>query len=132
MMLAAASNNGLYREQAVTWKMPAEIVAEKLDLTVTTSSGTSAAVVGRSAAETGDTVMIRGIIDVLIYQQGRPVIIDYKTDRTESVDNRLPAYREQVDLYARAVEQLLGKPVDEAWLVFLSARRIEPAIHGKR
>lgn len=132
VMLAAASNNGLYREQAVTWKMPAEIVAEKLDLTVTTSSGTSAAVVGRSAAETGDTVMIRGIIDVLIYQQGRPVIIDYKTDRTESVDNRLPAYREQVDLYARAVEQLLGKPVDEAWLVFLSARRIEPAIHGKR
>ena len=53
-------------------------------------------------------------------------------DRVESVDNRLPAYREQVDLYARAVEQLLGKPVDEAWLVFLSARRIERAILGKQ
>ncbi len=131
MMLAAASNNGLYREQAVTWKMPSETVAEKLGLAAATSLGTSVAVGGRPAAEQGDSVMIRGIIDVLIYQHGRPVIIDYKTDRTESVDNRLPGYCEQVALYAHAVEQLLGKPVDEAWLVFLSARRIERAILGK-
>ncbi|MGC8559094.1 MAG: UvrD-helicase domain-containing protein [Phycisphaerae bacterium] len=131
MMLAAASNNGLYREQAVTWKMPAETVAEKLGLAAPTSPGNHGVAGGHPAAKTTDTVMIRGIIDVLIYQHGRPVIVDYKTDRAESVNDRLPAYREQIALYAGAVEQLLGTPVDEAWLVFLSARRIERALLGK-
>ena len=116
-LLAAATAGRLFREQAVTWTMPAREIVEQLELGrgVVTPAG-------------NDRVMVRGIIDALIDHDHQPIILDYKSDKAESVDRRLPAYREQVQLYADAVGKLLNRPVREAWLVFLCARRLERVI----
>jgi len=74
----------------------------------------------------GDAMLVRGVIDVLLSDDESSQIIDYKTDRVEidALPARAEAYRSQLDLYARAAEQLGAGPVQHRWLVFLSARRV--------
>lgn len=65
-----------------------------------------------------DGVLLRGQIDLWFQHQGRLVIVDYKTDQHLD-DARLTAYGVQISFYALALERLLGRPVDEAWLFSL-------------
>jgi ATP-dependent helicase/nuclease subunit A len=68
-----------------------------------------------------DRTMIRGRIDVLIPLADRCIIIDYKTDRIrpEAIDAQVEHHRAQIVLYARAMESVLGVPV-EGYLAFLT------------
>jgi ATP-dependent helicase/nuclease subunit A len=75
----------------------------------------------------GDTILTRGVIDCLIERDNDLVLIDYKTDRfhTEAQRReRLEMYEAQLSVYAHAAERIFGKPVCDAWLVFLSETRI--------
>ena len=51
------------------------------------------------------------------------MLLDYKTDRVEG-DPALWAerHRQQVELYARALETLTGRPVTEKYVVLLNGR----------
>lgn len=60
-----------------------------------------------------ETVLVQGIIDVFFEEDGSYVILDYKTDRVYKVEELLRRYKEQLKLYARAVEQIMEKPVKE-------------------
>lgn len=66
--------------------------------------------------EEGEKVFMQGIMDCLIERDGHIVIIDYKTDRTDSVEELQSHYRSQLLVYKDAAEQLLGKPVIGAYL----------------
>ena len=66
--------------------------------------------------EEGEKVFMQGIMDCLIERDGHIVIIDYKTDRTGSVEELQSHYRTQLLVYKDAAEQLLGKPVIGAYL----------------
>jgi ATP-dependent helicase/nuclease subunit A len=70
--------------------------------------------------------MARGRIDLLLPDDRGFTLIDYKTDRVtpDSIDQRADTYRSQLDLYRRAIEQVTGKPVHTAHLVFLAARQV--------
>jgi|GEM_PF-2997059 len=116
--LATAPPSAVHREQTILWRVPAEQVADKLGLAPSQVASPP------DSNPTGDTVMIRGVIDALIYNGGTPVIIDYKTDQPHHIENRLPAYEEQIKLYASAVRCLLDVAQIDGYLVFLTARKI--------
>lgn len=73
----------------------------------------------------GDQLLVRGIIDCLLNDNGRWDIIDYKTDRVSgaALEARAQLYRGQLSIYADAVEKLWPGRVGQKWLVFLNARQ---------
>ena len=65
-----------------------------------------------------ETVIVQGIIDCLFDEGDRLVLVDFKTDRMwEGDHDRVRRrYQGQLDLYARAVEQIWRRPVAEKYL----------------
>ena len=81
-----------------------------------------------------DVVVVQGVIDALMEREEGDgfVLIDFKTGArardprgaSELADRAAIArYRGQVTLYRRAVEEIYGRPVQEAFLCFLDLRR---------
>ena len=68
----------------------------------------------------GEKVIIQGIIDCLVDEGDGFLLLDYKTDvlSPEQMETALERYRGQLNLYARAVEYILGRPVKEK-LIYL-------------
>jgi ATP-dependent helicase/nuclease subunit A len=64
--------------------------------------------------------MVEGSVDLIIEEQDGLVVVDYKTDDVEvgSLEERVAAYRGQLELYARSLAKASGKPVKEAIILF--------------
>ncbi|NWL86874.1 MULTISPECIES: helicase-exonuclease AddAB subunit AddA [unclassified Paenibacillus] len=73
----------------------------------------------------GETVLIQGVVDCLFYADGKQYLLDYKSDKVlehrGGVKALAESYRFQLDLYARAIEDITGVPVEEKWLYFLDS-----------
>jgi len=68
-----------------------------------------------------DKIFLQGVIDVFFEEEdGRVVLLDYKTDRNTTPETIRARYREQIRLYARAVQAVTGRVVDEAYIYRLS------------
>ncbi|MGN7414199.1 helicase-exonuclease AddAB subunit AddA [Paenibacillus sp. SAF-068] len=69
-----------------------------------------------------ETVLVQGIIDCLYEVEGELVLLDYKTDRVlehrGGLHELTKNYRFQLDLYGRAIEDILGRKVNRKWLYF--------------
>ena len=57
--------------------------------------------------------IIQGIIDAFFIEDGRIVVVDYKTDRVNESTLLIERYELQLDYYAKALTILLDKPVKE-------------------
>ena len=71
----------------------------------------------------GEELLLQGVVDCCLEEDGQLVIIDYKTDsvRTaEQIADRAGLYRGQLLAYAAALSRILGKPVKEGLLFFLA------------
>ena len=55
-----------------------------------------------------DRVMVQGIIDAFFTEQGRVVVVDYKTDRAADSQVLIDRYQSQLDYYERALRQLMA------------------------
>ncbi len=80
-----------------------------------------------AAGETGEQVVVRGIIDCLVDVPAGLVIFDYKTDQPRDDGDfaaRVAGYTMQMQLYAGAAGAIFARPVSRAVLVFLRARRV--------
>ena len=64
----------------------------------------------------GESVVVQGIADCVFEEDGRLVIVDYKTDRVKTGEELADRYREQLSIYAYALTQTLGLPVKECLL----------------
>ena len=78
-------------------------------------------VIGIPAREMGDwdsdeRILIQGIIDAFFEEDGKLVLVDYKTDYVENSDILIRRYEAQVRYYTRALEQMTGKRVAERYL----------------
>ncbi|GAB7386963.1 UvrD-helicase domain-containing protein [Bacillaceae bacterium] len=73
-----------------------------------------------------ETVLVQGIIDCLLETKEGFMLIDYKTDRTErlSDDDLRERYREQIHLYAHAVERIWKVPLFRKVLYFFDGKRV--------
>jgi ATP-dependent helicase/nuclease subunit A len=73
-----------------------------------------------------EPVLIQGVIDCLFEdEEGRLVLVDYKTDRIWDGDVEAAAerHRFQLELYAESIGTVLGRKVDEAHVFFFDAAK---------
>ncbi|MCD7746150.1 MAG: UvrD-helicase domain-containing protein [Lachnospiraceae bacterium] len=90
-MARAASERCLFREQPFVLGVPAKEVMK---------NGTS-----------DETILVQGIIDAYLIEDGQITIVDYKTDRVSDGSVLVNRYRIQMDYYAKALERLTGRKI---------------------
>ena len=76
------------------------------------------------AAAPGEELLMQGVVDCCIFEDGALTIVDYKTDRVKTpveIGRRAEYYRGQLMVYAQALTRIFGLPVRECVLYFLSA-----------
>ena len=74
----------------------------------------------------GEQVLLQGVVDCCLEEQGQLVIIDYKTDNVkteEEIRQRTKLYTGQLKTYAAAMRRICQKPVKECLLYFLTPGR---------
>lgn len=69
--------------------------------------------------ETGEQILIQGVIDCLFREDDAWILVDYKSDRLETADAFRGRYAVQLALYKRAVEQITHRPVEETYIYSL-------------
>ena len=77
----------------------------------------------------GEQVLLQGVVDCCIEEEGALTVIDYKTDavRTEEeLTARADYYAGQLRAYAAALRRIFGKEVREGVLYFLAAGKAVP------
>lgn len=69
-----------------------------------------------------ETVLVQGIIDAFYETEEGIILLDYKTDALKPGEEEklVSRYQEQMNLYARALEDMLGQPVAECILYSFS------------
>lgn len=72
-----------------------------------------------------ETVLLQGVVDCWFDTPEGLVIVDFKSDRVneKTVQERAESYRPQLEAYATALSQLLGRPVARRVLWFFSLSR---------
>ena len=65
--------------------------------------------------ESGEMILVQGIIDVFFEEEDGLVVLDYKTDYVpqEPEETLKRRYGKQLALYGRALEEITGKRVRE-------------------
>ncbi|MEC0091853.1 helicase-exonuclease AddAB subunit AddA [Paenibacillus macquariensis] len=75
-----------------------------------------------------ETVLIQGVVDCIFREDGKLVLLDYKTDRVleqrGGVEALVEQYRFQLELYGKALEDIMGEPVSEKWLYFFDGSHL--------
>jgi ATP-dependent helicase/nuclease subunit A len=68
-----------------------------------------------------EDVLLQGVVDCCFEEDGKLVIVDYKTDRIgpDGVQARTDYYASQLRAYAGAMERILGLPAKQRLLFFL-------------
>ncbi|WP_150266395.1 UvrD-helicase domain-containing protein [Paenibacillus tepidiphilus] len=101
------------REQPFSYMLPASEAYLGLEFLDESAS---------AAAGADGGVLIQGIIDCLFRENGRLILLDYKTDavleHTGGLGVLKEKYRFQLELYVKALQDILGEPVEEIWLYF--------------
>lgn len=81
----------------------------------------------KDAETLGESILVQGVIDCLLAEEDGFILIDYKSD---AISNRftggyegakgvlLERYKVQLELYSKAIERILKKPVKESFLYF--------------
>ena len=66
-------------------------------------------------------LLVQGVMDACFIEEDAWVLIDYKTDRVieKSLAEAAQKHAPQLEMYARALETLTGKPVKEQYVVLL-------------
>ncbi len=63
--------------------------------------------------------IVQGVIDLCFLEDGKWVLVDFKTDSVQSAEALWPRYRRQIGFYRQALEQGTPYPVGEALLFSL-------------
>ena len=111
-MLAAEQAGLLYREMPFSIAIPASEINPDV-------TGVAA----------DDRMLIQGMIDVWFRENGKAVLIDFKTDRLREspglrAETLRSRYRVQIDCYARAITLATGLPVEERLVYALQDGRL--------
>lgn len=72
-----------------------------------------------------EKIVLRGIIDCYFEEEGKAIILDYKTDYLRQGEEAviIDRYKTQLNYYGEAVEKLLGKRVEDMYLYLFSIDR---------
>src|SRR5882724_2888220 len=72
-------------------------------------------------------VVVQGVADLAVLMPKQIWLVDFKTDEFRAADlpEKIKMYSPQLKLYARALEKIYSRPVENCRLHFLSAQRTE-------
>lgn len=102
------SSNNVMREKQFTVNVPAERIYPELK------------------GELNEDIMVQGMTDCAFEENGKLVVVDYKTDRIDSEDIFRNKYTKQLELYKYALEQITGMEVTQTCLYsFKMSKTIE-------
>lgn len=75
--------------------------------------------------DSGELVLIQGIIDAYFVEDGQLVLMDYKTDKVNPGQEQelVQRYQAQLDYYQKALEQMLGNKVKEKLIYSLALQK---------
>lgn len=65
------------------------------------------------AGDSDELIVVQGIIDAYMEEDGELVLMDYKTDKVYQAEILKEHYKKQLDYYERALKQMTGKSVKE-------------------
>ena len=65
------------------------------------------------AGDSDELIVVQGIIDAYLEEDGGLVVMDYKTDKVHRAELLVEHYKKQLDYYQYALEQMTGKTVKE-------------------
>lgn len=88
-------SNTVMREKKFTVNVPAEWVYPQIEEML------------------GESIMIQGMVDCAFIEDGKVVVVDYKTDRADKDEYYIASYSEQLRIYKHALEQITGLPVSQ-------------------
>ena len=58
-------------------------------------------------------MIIQGAVDICFVENDELIILDFKTDRVEDINDLANAYGEQLSIYAKACQKIFNKPIKE-------------------
>lgn len=58
-----------------------------------------------------EKVIVQGAVDLCFEEDGKIIVLDFKTDRVDSPEDLITAYGEQLRIYSAACEKIFGKRV---------------------
>ena len=61
-------------------------------------------------------VMVQGVIDLVLINDGIATVIDFKTNKVESEQELIDRYSLQIDLYSKAVSGATNSKVESKYL----------------
>jgi len=67
----------------------------------------------KDEAPSDEIIVVQGIIDAYFIEDGQAVLLDYKTDRVNHMEELVTKYHVQLDKYAETIERLTGYKVKE-------------------
>ena len=70
-----------------------------------------------------EMVLVQGIIDAFFVEDGKIILLDYKTDRVPDEQTLIDLYKVQLILYKRALESATGMRVKESYLYSFALSR---------
>ena len=71
----------------------------------------------------GEQIFVDGMLDAAFIENGKGVIVDYKTDRVKDAEELKNKYSKQLLLYKRALERLWGIEISECHLYSFSLKK---------
>ncbi len=71
-----------------------------------------------------ETIMLQGVIDCVIINDGKITILDYKTEHIKSKEEVAEKYKIQLLYYARAAELIYGLSVEKCYLYLFETEEI--------
>ncbi|KYH34216.1 ATP-dependent helicase/nuclease subunit A [Clostridium tepidiprofundi DSM 19306] len=63
-----------------------------------------------------EKILLQGIIDCYFEEEGKLILVDYKTDYVDDLDKIVDKYNVQLQYYARALNEISGMKVSEIYL----------------
>lgn len=76
--------------------------------------GIPAAELGYEGASDEDKVTVQGVADCVFEENGKLVVVDYKTDYVDEIEELRSRYSAQLNMYKRLISESLGKEVVSA------------------
>lgn len=81
---------------------------------------------GLSAEAAAEPILLQGIADCVFEEDGRLVIVDYKTDQVRTAEELAARYQTQLALYAEALTVILDRPVAARLLYSFALQTVVP------
>ena len=103
--MRAIASNKLYREERFTVKIHPALISDDYP-------------------DTDDEIVMQGAVDLAFEEDGKIVIVDYKTDRVRDIQKLVKLYQKQLVLYKEAMKQSLEQEVSECLICSVALNKI--------